>query len=124
MRIWHESLIPHLCRQHLLAMWREGLGCYKIVTGQVDGGSYKNHPATREFLQAKAHLWVVLKQLREEMIKRGYHPKSMPRKPYYNMTFIRFCREEDYRNKYQWQSLEKQIEIIKAKGCQCKVHDL
>lgn len=40
MRIWHESLIPKLCQKHLCAMWREGLGCLKIVHYEVDGGGY------------------------------------------------------------------------------------
>lgn len=113
MRIWHESLIPLLCRQHLLAMWREGLGCYKIVTGQVDGGSYKNHPATKEFINAPYELMYRLFLVREEMIKRGYHPKEV--KGVCSLAGI----NNDVTS--EWQSLDEQITILKAKGCQCSI---
>lgn len=108
MRIWHQDLIPKLCRQHLLAMWREGLGCYKIVNGEVDGGSYKKHPAVREFSHAPQYLWVRLKKVREEMLRRGYHPKDLP---VYNFSPL---------SPTPWQTLEEQIAILKAKNCDCK----
>jgi uncharacterized protein (TIGR02328 family) len=112
MRIWHESLIPKLCRQHLLAMWRESLGCYKIVTNEVDGGTYRKHPATKEFLDHPQTLWRRLYAIKQEMKKRGYHPKELP-KVHFNFSF---------NNKLvEWQSLDEQISILKAKGCNCQV---
>jgi hypothetical protein len=90
-------------------MWREGLGAYKIVTGEVDGGSYKNHPATKEFRYAPQYLWMRLKMVREEMLKRGYHPKELPA---YDFTA---CTPDP------WQTLEEQIKIIRSKNCKCKI---
>lgn len=109
MRIWHEDLIPKLCQKHLCAMWREGLGCYKIIMENKIG--YKNHPATIEFSLSPDSLWNRLLLVRKEMLKRGYHPKEMPEKPF---------------NKFDlgvtpWQTLEEQIEVLKLKNCKCKI---
>ena len=108
MRIWHEQLIPKLCQKHLCAMWREGLGCYKIITENKKG--YRNHPAVKEFTEAPSKLWVRLFKVRKEMLKRGYHPKELPIK-YFNFTEVVF----------EWQTLEQQIEILKAKKCKCNI---
>lgn len=109
MRIWHESLIPHLCQKHLCAMWREGLGCYAIVTSDKKG--YRNHPATQEFIDAPYALWKILRQVRQEMLSRGYHPKELPALPDNMFSTV----------KKPWQSLEEQISVLKAKGCSCHV---
>lgn len=107
MRIWHEELIPKLCRQHLLAVWREGLGAYAIITQNKKG--YRNHPAVKEFednsLELKNRLWAI----RKEMLRRGYNPKGLPDAP---MTFGKVN---------EWQTLEEQIAVLKAKGCECAV---
>lgn len=112
MRIWHEQLIPKLCRQHLLAVWRESLGCYKIITENKMG--YRNHPATKEFIKAPFALWMRLKIIREEMLKRGYHPKELPNGGYYKIIYSN-------REPKEWQSLEVQIARLKEKGCECRV---
>lgn len=57
-------------------MWREGLGCYKIITENKTG--YKNHPATQEFIGCPQELYSRLLLVRFEMLSRGYHPKVMP----------------------------------------------
>lgn len=111
MRIWHEQLIPLLCQKHLCAMWREGLGCYKIITENKRG--YRNHPAVKEFYNYNGNLYERLQKVRDEMIKRGYHPKEMP-EMYSPMIFTSH-------NESEWQTLEQQVEILKAKGCKCKV---
>lgn len=108
MRIWAEQLIPKLCRQHLLAMWHEGLILYSIIT--TNGRGWKNTPMRKEFEDAPFSLWLILQQVREEMIKRSYHPKPMPELECFTNGFTK-----------PWQSLEKQIEVLKAKGCKCKV---
>lgn len=113
MRIWHEQLIPHLCQKHLCAMWREGLGCYKIITENKKG--YRNHPAVKEFENYPGRLLYRLSQVREEMLKRGYHPKELPK-----IKWIGF--EVTYTPvETPWQTLEEQIEILKAKNCKCNV---
>lgn len=109
MRIWSEKLIPKLCQKHLCAMWREGLGCYKIITENKKG--YRNHPAVKEF---ENHSWHLLKRLyfvREEMLNRNYNPKKLPPEQF------EFIGKEPI----PWQTLEQQIEILKGKGCKCKI---
>lgn len=92
-------------------MWREGLGCYKIVTYEVDGGGYKNHPAVKEFMGSSFKLAVVLTKVREEMLNRGYHPKEL------ELGNV-FTSNSSYT---PWQTLEEQIEVLKSKGCNCKI---
>jgi hypothetical protein len=121
MRIWNEQLIPHLCRQHLLAQWRESLGCYKIVTGQVDGGSYYKHPMTKEFILSPMVLFDILRRTREEMLKRGYNPKELPNcivDPDDSLVTIMEA-EQRYREINEYQTVDEQIAIIKQKGCKC-----
>jgi len=109
MRIWHKDLIPVLCRQHLLAVWREALGCYSIITNDKKG--YRNHPAVKEFEEDVGRLeWVLLK-VRREMLMRGYNPKPLP--------FEHLCQPNKYPK--EWQTLEQQIEVLKSKKCNCKI---
>lgn len=90
-------------------MWREGLGCYKIITENKKG--YRNHPAVKEFENASISLWFRLKRIQEEMFDRGYHPKEMPK-----LSLARGIE-----NPKEWQTYNEQVEILKAKGCKCKV---
>lgn len=113
MRIWHEKLIPILCQKHLCAVWREGLGCYKIITENKKG--YRNHPATKEFEHSPVSLRHRLGLVREEMLKRGYHPKEFDSLPI-------FIGKEPA--PIEWQTLEEQISVLKAKGCKCNVNAL
>lgn len=113
MRIWHEKLISKLCRQHLLAMWREGLGAYSIITNNKKG--YRNHPVVKEFENAPLALWDRLFSVRMEMLKRGYNPKEMPKKPDYDYS------QEIVEGICEWQILDEQIEILKSKNCDCKI---
>lgn len=129
MRIWHQDLIPKLCQKHLCAMWREGLGCYKILNEGKKG--YRNHPATKEFEFHLDLLWDRLLLVREEMLKRGYHPKEMPYFTLFqaispiiydeqktNIGIDLFSERSPYK---PWQTLEEQIKVIKLKKCNCKL---
>lgn len=110
MRIWNEQLIPHLCQKHLCAMWREGLGAYKIIMENKKG--YRNHPAVKEFINSPLGLAKRLLYVRKEMLKRGYHPKE-----------ISFGLVEmwDIGEIKPWQTLDEQIEVLKSKGCKCNL---
>lgn len=110
MRIWHAELIPKLCQKHLCAMWREGLGAYKIIIENKKG--YRNHPAIKEFLNSPFTLAKRLLYVRNEMIKRGYHPKEVGF-PLHEMWGMGECKE--------WQTLDEQIQVLKSKGCKCKI---
>lgn len=116
MRIWHEQLIPKLCQKHLCAMWREGLGAYKIIEENRTDLSYWKHPATQEFVNNLDRLWLILQKVRQEMLKRNYKPKQLP-----ELEDITSFMEQ-FNCKYTpWQTLEEQIEVIKNKGCKCAV---
>lgn len=119
MRIWHQKLISKLCRQHLLAVWREGLGCYKIVCNPEIKG-YRKHPAVKEFEYSPMILMERLELIRDEMISRGYHPKSLPGYPpagipWYDGGYI---GKHGYK---PWQSYNKQLQLLKSKNCDCKI---
>lgn len=116
MRIWHEDLIPLLCQKHLCAMWREGLGCYKILTENKTG--YRNHPAVKEFESCLPALMNRLYKVRKEMLVRGYHPKELPFK--YDKTWLAGVIVQNQLIK-PWQTLDEQIAVLKQKGCTCKV---
>lgn len=105
MRIWHKSLIPNLCDKHLLAVWREGLGAYKIITENKNG--YRNHLATQEYINCPELLHDQLSLIRQTMLIRGWKPKELPAKISYGGDFK------------EWQSLEEQIERLKKKNCKC-----
>jgi len=113
MRIWHEKIIPRLCSKHLVAVWREALGCYKIITENKKG--YSNHPATIEFKDCPDKLYKRLELIRSEMLSRCYHPKDLPAK----------CKDTNSEPK-EWQSLEEQLERLKEKrltikSCKCNI---
>jgi len=115
MRIWHKKLIPHLCRNHLLAVWRDSLGAYAIITQNKRG--YHNHPAVKEFEYCPEILYGRLYIIRLEMIKRGYHPKEMP--PIHKSSSVGITEKELLIK--EWQTLEEQIEILGGKKCRCEV---
>lgn len=113
MRIWHEKLIHHLCRQHLLACWREGLGCLNILLKGKEG--YRNHPQVVMYENHIDDLLYILKRIRIEMLFRGYKPRKiinedneLLRKYPYSSTDLK-----------EWQTLEEQIDVLKSKKCSC-----
>ena len=109
MRIWHAKLVPILCRQHLLGVWREGLGCYSIIVNDKEG--YSKHPAVVEFKNRPQTLYNRLRLIRNEMLKRGYKPKALPEPLLISVNG----------KIKQWQSLKEQIEILQSKKCNCKI---
>lgn len=117
MRIWHEQLIPKLCQKHLCAMWREGLGAYKIITENKKG--YRNHPAVKEFEDCPDELFKRLQAIRKEMIRRGYKPKEIEEKLIIKgiMTGNIYIPNKPK----PWQTLKQQIEVLKSKNCKCKI---
>lgn len=144
MRIWNEQLISKLCDKHLGGVWNEGNIVYGIITCEkvmVDGKPYRKyctkcgtenngtkkckecgkrldgyfyHPAVKEFEHAPHFLRLRLSKIFHEMIKRGYHPKAMPpvSKTMLTGEYLR-----------PWQTIEKQIEILKKKGCKCNINN-
>jgi len=112
MRIWHEKLITRLCSKHLVAVWREGLGAFKILTENKKG--YRNHPAVIEFEDSTGTLYERLILIREEAKNRGYNFKSLP------LPTMEFT----YGKVKEWQTLEEQVEVLKSKNCKCDLKGL
>jgi len=115
MRIWHTEIIPHLCRQHLLAVWREGLGTWAILTQDKKG--YRNHPAVKEWDGDLLGLYMRLCVIRSEMLRRGYNAKNIP------CTQEQFMRLSAKQNK-PWQTREEQIHVLRLKKCACTVGNI
>lgn len=67
MRLWHESLIPYLSRQHLLGQHRE---CCAIR-----GKGWGKPHATVNYVFEHPYSWLVAYHIRvmQEMSNRGYH---------------------------------------------------
>ena len=67
----------------------------------------------KEFENSPLALWEILLGVRLEMLNRGYNPKEMP-----DTDCIILSKEKSIK---PWQTLEKQIEILKSKNCKCKI---
>ncbi|MFW6282707.1 MAG: pyrimidine dimer DNA glycosylase/endonuclease V [Minisyncoccales bacterium] len=105
MRIWHQNLITNLRSKHLVATWREALGCYSIIVNGKEG--YKNHPAVQEFIDCPEELHNRLQLIKKESEKRGFNFKKIPER-------IEFGGKIK-----KWQSLKKQKDILNSKNCNC-----
>jgi hypothetical protein len=113
MRIWAKSLDKILCKNHLVSEWRESLCVFSTIVNNKKG--YSNHPAMIEWKLCPDKLWDRMKLIREEMLRRGYHPKELPPRPA-DTIFMPI----------PWQSLSEQIERLKEKrqtikSCKCKI---
>ncbi len=109
MRIW--DLPPgNLCRQHLLAEHRELHGVWAILTQGKKG--YANHPETLRWKGKLSALFLRHEALVREMNRRGYrHASPLPEG---------LATGEAIQNEYV-DTYEHQIEILRAKGCGCRV---
>ena len=79
-----------------------------------DKKAYRNHPATKEFENSIWHLWVRLGKVRNEMLKRKYHPKELMNGSYYKIIYSNSMPKD-------WQTLEEQIAVLKGKKCECRI---
>ncbi|GAB4437838.1 MAG: pyrimidine dimer DNA glycosylase/endonuclease V [bacterium] len=109
MRIW--DLSPEiLCRKHLLGEHRELHAIWTIITKGKRG--YTNHPETKRWVGRLRALYLRHEALVAEMKRRGYHHSSP--------------LEEELACGSETQDIfvdapDKQVEILKQKGCDCKV---
>lgn len=109
MRIW-DIPCKQLCNKHLLGEHRE-LHCIWTFLTTNKGGSYKKHPETLRWVGKEQALYNRHNEQVAEMKNRGFK---------HNSTLPDFPPSTPYQNE-QWQTLEQQTEILKAKGCDCKV---
>jgi hypothetical protein len=109
MRIWD---IPpdKLCRQHLLGEHNELHAIWNILTQGKAG--YANHPETKRWKGKLRALFYVHEAIVQEMIIRGYQHKSPLDK--------KLAKGKRVQNDFV-DLMERQIEIIKQKGCCCDV---
>lgn len=112
MRIW--DLEPSLlCRKHLLGEHRELHGLWNILTLGKTG--YLHHPETQRWI---GRLHVLLRRheaLCKEMAARGWNHKSPLALPPDGL------QEDDVPQDRYVDSPARQIELIRAKGCDCRV---
>lgn len=109
MRIWDVS--PSiLCRQHLLGEHREIHALWKVITDNKKG--YSKHPETLRWYGKLHALYLRHQELVKEMNDRGYNHQSPLDKKY----AIGDTLQQIYVN-----TPEEQLQILKHKGCDCKV---
>mgnify|MGYP003854757195 CR=1 FL=1 len=107
MRIW--DIPPEkLCNRHLLGEHRELHAIWTILTKGKKG--YINHPETKRWIGKLKALFLRHEQLVKEMNRRGYKHKS---------PLDKNLAKGSSKQKEFVDSIEKQIEILKNKNCQC-----
>ncbi len=109
MRIWDISP-SRLCRNHLLGEHRELHAMWVVITQNKKG--YSSHPETLRWRGKLQAMFLRHEKLASEMIKRGYNHKS----PLDKRKAVGSAKQNEYVD-----SIEKQIQIIKKKGCSCRV---
>ncbi|MFA5014000.1 MAG: pyrimidine dimer DNA glycosylase/endonuclease V [Actinomycetota bacterium] len=110
MTIWHEKLIPKLCRQHLLASWKEARQVYLVIINQEES----NYPQVKEFQYHLNRLIWIMYCFRRELIARGYHPKRIHDCDEYPLV-------KDWNSYRRQQSLHEQIEALRLEKCECEI---
>ena len=109
MRIW--DLEPNkLCRNHLLCEHRELHAIWSVITKNKKG--YSLHPETLRWNGKLKALYLRHEKLINEMEFRGYNHNS----PLEKKLASGQSTQKAYVN-----SIDQQIKILKAKGCQCNL---
>ena len=109
MRIW-DIPAEKLCRNHLLGEHRELHAIWSILLHNKKG--YAHHPETIRWKGKLKALYFRHEQLVNEMKQRGYHHHS--------------SLEQSYASGSEKQdvfvdTLDEQVELLRAKKCGCKV---
>jgi len=109
MRIWDISP-DKLCRKHLLGEHNELHAMWNILTQGKKG--YANHPETKRWKGKLKALFRVHEEIVLEMLARGYNHKSPLDKTLAKGSSIQTSFVDP---------AERQIEILRQKGCDCDV---
>jgi hypothetical protein len=109
MRIWD---IPpsKLCTKHLLGEHRELHAIWNILTQNKSG--YSKHPETLRWKGKLAALYLRHEELAKEMLRRKYNHKTELDRKYATGNLS----QNQFVNTY-----DEQINILKNKGCKCKI---
>ena len=108
MRIW-DIPVEVLCRKHLLGEHNECHSIFNIITKGLKG--FAKHPEVMRWRGKLMALVVRHGDMVEEMQRRGYNHKSPLAMPDGDLGGI-WLHE-------QWQSTEKQIELLRARCPEC-----
>jgi len=109
MRIW--DIKPQiLCRQHLLGEHRELHALWTILSNDKQG--YRNHPETKRWVGKLNALHSRHEALVQEMKNRGYTHHT----PLDKTNLDDLGKQDQFVH-----SIEEQMEILRQKGCDCKV---
>lgn len=109
MRIW-DVTPGALCRSHLLGEHRELHGLWNILTRELKG--YRAHPETRRWEGKLAALYRRHEALVAEMGRRGYRHASP-----LDEALARGSAEQEV----FVDPPERQLEILRAKPCDCPI---
>ncbi len=112
MRIW-DITPERLCRNHLLGEHNELHAMWNILTQNKKG--YQNHPETKRWKGKLRALFDVHEAIVQEMIKRGYRHQSPLDK--------RLAKGKRVQDSFV-DPVERQVEILRQKGCSCAVMGL
>jgi hypothetical protein len=105
MRVW-DFPPDKLCNKHLIAQHHELHCIYNIIMRSLEG--FSHHPEVVRWHGRRASIVGVHDLCVDVMLKRGFKHKSPM-----ELDFpIWFWPES-------WQSTEKQLQILKEKGCGC-----
>lgn len=109
MRVW-DIAPSRLCRQHLLGEHREIHAVWNVITLGRDG--YSRHPETLRWKGRLRALYGRHEAVVREMCRRGYAHRS----PLERSKARGRATQERLID-----SLRRQIEILRLKGCDCRV---
>jgi hypothetical protein len=109
MRIW--DLPPKiLCRNHLLGEHNELHAVWTVITGQRKG--YSHHPEVMRWRGRLRALYFMHDRIVAEMTRRGWNHRS---------PLDRRKARGSARQAVLVDSLRGQRQILRAKGCKCRV---
>jgi len=109
MRVW-DIPTEKLCNQHLLGEHRELHAIWSILTKNKKG--YSKHPETLRWKGKLKALYIRHQEQVKEMERRGYVHKS----PLDDKYATGKKSQEEYVD-----SIEDQINILRKKGCRCRL---
>jgi hypothetical protein len=109
MRVWDISP-SRLCRQHLLGEHAEVHAIWSIINQKKKG--FYHHPEVKRWRGKLKALYKRHERLVEELKKRGYDHQS----PLETRLAKGKARQDKLLDSY-----EKQLKILKSRGCDCKI---
>lgn len=112
MRIW-DLPVECLCRKHLLGEHNECHAIFNIITKGLKG--FAKHPETMRWRGKLAALYHQHYDIAFEMYRRGYHHKS-------ELDAMLVDTKQSNIQNEQWQTTEKQIELLRARCPECKAN--